>query len=329
MKGNFSPILNNQTKDINSQVSMLTVLQKFGIETKRSGTKYNCLCPLHGDKETPSFYVMPETNSWICYGKCLNPINPGKHNGGDVIAFVMQYNKQSYLEAIKWIENNFSLSIRKQEQVKFKRPKQLPKIADETIGYYHSLLKITHNEDWFIKERGFTSKTVDEQALGYDGQNHIIPVWEGQPRISNCLCVKLRRHDDKGPKYIRFGSYAPTLYNYYPIRHKHTVYLFAGELDALLAYQDGLAACSVINGAKSISELGENWPNKFFPDATKLVIIFDRKEDLAASFVAKQWDKWKGKFTSHIFQWPYFGGSDYTDYRIKYGHSFQEFKTLL
>lgn len=330
MKGNFSPILNNQTKDINSQVSMLAVLQKFGIEVKRSSTKYNCLCPLHGDKETPSFYVVPETNSWICYGKCLNPVNPGKHNGGDVIAFVMQYNKQSYPEAVKWIEDNFFLTNKKQvSSIKFKKKIELPNIADETIAYYHSLLDLNTTRDWFIKERGFTNKTINEQALGFDGTSHVIPIWEGEPRTSACLCIKLRSHKDNGPKYVRFGSYKPYLYNTAACRDASIVYMFAGELDALLASQDGLTACSVINGAKSILELPKNWPDLFFPKAQQLTVIFDRKEEIAASTVLKSWDKIKGKFTSKLFQWPYFGGSDYTDYRIKYGHSFKEFKELL
>ena len=328
MKGNFFPILKQQNTDINN-VSILSVMQKCGIELKRSGTKYSCLCPLHNDKETPSFFVIPETNSWICYGKCNNPKNPGKHNGGDVIEFVMQYNHQNYQQAVKWLKDNFSLSIRKTPRIKFKRPKELPKIADETIAYYHSLLDLNNARDWFIKERGFTNKTINEQALGFDGENHIIPIWEGEPRTSICLCVKLRSHSNKGAKYIRFGSHKPYLYNVWDCRDSSIVYMFAGELDALLASQDGLATCSVINGAKSILELPKNWPDLFFPKAQQLVVIFDRKEDSAAAIVCREWDKTKGKFTSKLFQWPYFGGTDYTDYRIKYGHSFKEFKELL
>lgn len=330
MKGNFSSIVFDQQQGIKN-IPIVNVVEKCGVHLLQSGTRYKALCPFHGDKETPSLVVTPETNSWVCYGaSCLNPIHPGKRNGGSAIDFVMQTKHLDFQGAIYWLSENFNLQKFKKETGtrSIKRPKILPKISNSTVDYYYGLMNLNDKRGWF-KERGFNDNTIDNEALGFDGENHVIPIWKNEPRTSDCLCLKLRQHGDVGAKYIRLGSYLPWIYNYQAVRSSDTIYLFAGELDALLAYQDGLPACSVINGAKSISELGENWPNTFFPNAQNIIIIFDRKEALAASLVATDWERYKGKFTSEIFHWVDFGGDDYTDYRIKFGHSFNEFKGLL
>jgi phage/plasmid-associated DNA primase len=60
-----------------SQVSIVDVCEKEGIELKKSGNVLQGLCPLHQEK-TPSFTVYPESNSWYCFGGCDcggNPIN--------------------------------------------------------------------------------------------------------------------------------------------------------------------------------------------------------------------------------------------------------------
>jgi CHC2 zinc finger/AAA domain len=61
------------------------------VSLKKSGKNLVGLCPFHKEK-TPSFTVHPDTQSFKCYGCEI---------GGDLINFLMEFDKKSFLEVIK------------------------------------------------------------------------------------------------------------------------------------------------------------------------------------------------------------------------------------
>jgi len=67
------------------------VVQEF-VNLKRRGANMIGLCPFHNEK-TPSFTVSPTKGLYKCFG-C------GK--GGNAVSFVMEHEKLSYPEAIRW-----------------------------------------------------------------------------------------------------------------------------------------------------------------------------------------------------------------------------------
>ena len=77
-----------------------TVMAPY-ISLKRRGKNLVGLCPFHNEK-TPSFSVNEEKGFYHCFG-C------GK--SGDVIAFVRDYFGLSFVDAIKKLNDDFSLGF--------------------------------------------------------------------------------------------------------------------------------------------------------------------------------------------------------------------------
>src|SRR6478752_5476460 len=80
--------------------SLVDVIASYGIELRREGNAtYRCLCPFN-QEHTPSFWIDARdiTNEhFYCFGEC------GAH--GDVLTFVMEYEKCSFTEACERLTN--------------------------------------------------------------------------------------------------------------------------------------------------------------------------------------------------------------------------------
>ena len=100
----------NFADEIKQHVSMIEMLQYYGIETNRSNF---CRCPFHQEKSA-SFKAYPGSRGFYCYG-C--------HESGSVIDFVMKFFGLSFGDAIKKINEDFSLGLPIDE--KLDRRKQL------------------------------------------------------------------------------------------------------------------------------------------------------------------------------------------------------------
>ena len=88
----------NFADEIKHRVSMIEMLQHYGIETNRSNF---CRCPFHQEKSA-SFKAYSGNRGFYCFG-C------GAH--GSVIDFVMQYFGLNFQDAIAKINADFSLGL--------------------------------------------------------------------------------------------------------------------------------------------------------------------------------------------------------------------------
>ena len=88
----------NFADEIKQSVSMIEMLQYYGIETNRSNF---CRCPFHQEKSA-SFKAYPGTRGFYCYG-C--------NESGSVIDFAMKFFGLSFGDAIKKINEDFSLGL--------------------------------------------------------------------------------------------------------------------------------------------------------------------------------------------------------------------------
>lgn len=60
-------------------MTILDLLNKYGIELTKQGSLFVAFCPFHRDENRPNFTVYPATDSYFCY-TCSK--------GGDAIAFL-------------------------------------------------------------------------------------------------------------------------------------------------------------------------------------------------------------------------------------------------
>ncbi len=149
----------NQT-DITSVIGDYTVLKSRG-----ANDFWGC-CPFHGEK-TPSFHVDTDKKFYHCFG-C--------HASGDVIKFVMEMEKLSYVEAIETLAKKSGIPIRYKdggEQGNFKRDDTAEKnieLYERVAGMFHYFLTETEQGKKaleYVTKRGLTIETIKKFKLGY------------------------------------------------------------------------------------------------------------------------------------------------------------------
>ena len=148
------------TTDIVSIVNDYTVLKSRG-----PNDFWGC-CPFHGEK-TPSFHVDSEKKFYHCFGCNVS---------GDVIKFVMEMEKLSYVEAIEILAKKSGIPIRYKEgsgPADYKKDDTIDKnieLYERTAGTFHYFLMETEQGKKaleYIKNRGLTEETIKKFKLGY------------------------------------------------------------------------------------------------------------------------------------------------------------------
>lgn len=136
------------------------------VRLKKRGTNYLGLCPFHNEK-SPSFTVSPSKEIYKCFG-C------GK--SGNAINFLMEHEKYSYVEALRWLAQKYNVEVEETEVSPEVRERQL--LADSLYiinnfarDYFQETL--TNSEEGqniglsYFEERGFTAETIQKFQLGY------------------------------------------------------------------------------------------------------------------------------------------------------------------
>src|ERR1700712_4790967 len=87
-------------QQILSRIDIIEIINSF-VKLKKRGANYLGLCPFHNER-TPSFTVSPAKEIYKCFG-C------GKT--GNTISFLMENEKLSYVEALKWLANRYNVEV--------------------------------------------------------------------------------------------------------------------------------------------------------------------------------------------------------------------------
>jgi len=307
------------TETIKNKVDIVQLIERSGVSLVRRGRYWKGLCPFHPDKDSPSLTVYPNTNSFYCFG-C--------QESGDVITWVMLQNGWDFILAVDWLCDN-KLELAQKEVLPFSpKPKKQKVLPHQLIVYWHKLLNEKEKQEWFIN-RGFTELTISSEMFGWDGSSYVIPVWEGKPGDSDCWGVRLRQavKNSNFPKYRGLREYnQATVYGKYFCQNADVALCFAGELDARRAVQDGFPSFSLVNGVSAWKRFSPDWPIVWFPSVERLVVVFDRKEEVFAGQLAVSWNKIKGFNSALVFHWPEVEGKDYCEFRDSGGtfHSFRQ-----
>lgn len=159
----------NTIQQILGRLDIIDVVGDF-VKLKRRGTNYLGLCPFHNEK-TPSFTVSPSKEIYKCFG-C------GK--SGNTISFVMEHEKYSYVEALKWLANRYGIEVEETFASNEQREQQqsaeslyiLNNFATEF--FIRSLFESEEGQDVglsYLKERGFREDIIRKFQLGYSPEN--------------------------------------------------------------------------------------------------------------------------------------------------------------
>ena len=159
-------ISQNSIQQIQSQIDIIDIIGSF-IKLKKRGANYLGNCPFHHEK-TPSFTVSPTKEIYKCFG-C------GK--SGNAIGFVMDHEKYSYVEALRWLANKYNIELEETETSPEFKAIQLTSDSLFIINNFakdffsDALLNTEEGTDIalsYLKERGFNSQTIEKFQLGYN-----------------------------------------------------------------------------------------------------------------------------------------------------------------
>jgi len=127
---------------------------------KKMGNTYKTLCPFHQEK-TPSFNVNPQKQIWHCFG-C------GK--GGNVYTFLMEYDKVSFVEAVRTLAQKAGIKI-PETRADFKDGQHdlLYQANELAARFFSDNLADPKNTSAreYLEKRGITKETQELFRLGY------------------------------------------------------------------------------------------------------------------------------------------------------------------
>ncbi len=153
-------------QEIQQRIDILDVVGNF-IRLKKRGANYLGNCPFHNEK-TPSFTVSASKEIYKCFG-C------GK--SGNAISFIMEHEKYSYVEALRWLANRYNIEI---EETELSTEQILEKQTSESLFilnqfaqqfFTKQLLESEEGKDialTYLQERGFTEKVIADFQLGFN-----------------------------------------------------------------------------------------------------------------------------------------------------------------
>ena len=87
-------------EQVRGATSIVEVISRY-MPLKASGNNFKGLCPFHNEK-TPSFHVNTERQIFHCFGCDV---------GGDAFKFLMLYEKNSFVEAVRELANRAGLTL--------------------------------------------------------------------------------------------------------------------------------------------------------------------------------------------------------------------------
>src|SRR6476660_9663441 len=158
-------ISQNTIQEILSRLDIVDVIGGF-VKLKKRGANYLGLCPFHNEK-TPSFTVSPSKEIYKCFG-C--------GRSGNSISFIMEHEKYSYVEALKWLANKYGIEI--EETFTTDEQRQQVQTADSLYiinsfaqqFFSSQLFESEEGQDIglsYLKERGFREEVIKKFQLGY------------------------------------------------------------------------------------------------------------------------------------------------------------------
>ena len=143
----------------------MDVISDF-VTLKKSGQNYKALSPFANEK-TPSFFVVPAKG-------IFKDFSSGK--GGDAFTFVMEHEKLSYAEAIRYLAKKYGVEIKEDRLTDEGAAEQSEReglyiLMNFAKEYYKNILA-THEDGRsiglsYFRERGFNDRTIEKFELGF------------------------------------------------------------------------------------------------------------------------------------------------------------------
>ena len=159
-------ITSNTIQQITNRIDIIDVVGEF-VKLKKRGTNYIGNCPFHNEK-SPSFTVSPAKEIYKCFG-C------GK--SGNTITFLMEHEKYSYVESLRWLAARYNIEIEETESSPAQKLAQ--QVADSLYAINNFAMDFFAKQYWeteagesiaqsYMQHRGFLKPIVEKFKIGYN-----------------------------------------------------------------------------------------------------------------------------------------------------------------
>lgn len=255
-------ISENCIQKIKDAANVQEIVGSF-VKLKKFGSDLKGLCPFH-DEKSPSFSVSTARGIYKCFG-C--------GRSGDGITFLIEHQKLTFIDAIKWVAHKYNIEIEEVGGKKLNvRPiERLEKLSSEFIEY-------------FEKKRAISNNTL----LRFN----ITECFEYMPKVkqeTKAICFNYYR-DGKltnikfraSGKDFKMAKDAELIfYNLDAIKDEDTAVIVEGEIDCMSLHEAGVFnVVSVPNGASVGSQRLEYLDNcyHYFVQKKKVILFVDNDE---------------------------------------------------
>ena len=256
------------TERVKQRNPIADVVERHGVELRRSGGRLSGRCPFHED-HSPSFVVYPETRSFYCFGCGA---------GGDVIDFVCRSEGLGFREALERLDSGTGSDA---PTTKRSAPERRRLSLDDRLilsaacELYHETLLRTSEALHYLEQRGIPPWVARECRLGFSDGQQLAPYLkrrrlslkraqemgllfrgDGETMAGRLVVPELRgahcgwmvgRSLDDGvqPKYRGLSLPKPLLGSE-RVRHRPRVFVTEGPFDWLTALSWNLPACALL-----------------------------------------------------------------------------------
>ena len=149
-------------QEIRTKNNIVDVISGY-VRLQKKGSNYFGLCPFHNEK-SPSFSVSPGNQMYYCFGCGA---------GGNVITFLMQYENDTFQEAVKTLAQRAGVALpeieytQEMKQAQSRRMRLL-EINKEAAKYFFYQLRARQGSMGYqyLKKRGLSDETMNRFGLG-------------------------------------------------------------------------------------------------------------------------------------------------------------------
>ena len=148
-------------EEVRSRNDIVDVVSQY-VKLTRRGASYFGLCPFHNEK-TASFSVVPSKQMYYCFGCGA---------GGNVFTFLMQYENQTFEEAMQTLASRAGITLPQIEYTpeagrKAARKQQELDIQKEAARFYYYQLGKSEKGRDYLKKRGLSEEIIRQFGLGW------------------------------------------------------------------------------------------------------------------------------------------------------------------
>lgn len=183
---------------IKEQISIVDVASLY-VSLKPAGKNFKALCPFHSEK-TPSFFVMPDKNSFSCFG-C--------HRFGDIFTMVQEMENLSFVESMDFLADKFNIPREKGRSQGVKKDDYL-RLNELALDFFRENLQSPgagRAARDYLGRRGLSRETSELFSLGYAPDS-----WDGlagllrskRAPLDKAVELGLLVKNEKGRLYDRF-----------------------------------------------------------------------------------------------------------------------------